>query len=64
MKNSALSILLALSALLAGLIILVAHPDLTWHDQQRLGQIALFVLEFAGALLLGVMPSGSGLPWV
>jgi len=52
MKTIALSILVAVSALLAGLVILVAHPDLTWHDQQRLGQIALFVLAFVGAMPL------------
>ncbi|MGE5470254.1 MAG: O-antigen ligase family protein [Bacteroidota bacterium] len=27
---------------------MVSHPDLTWHDQQRLGQIFLSLLAFAG----------------
>ncbi|UCV22126.1 O-antigen ligase family protein [Ferribacterium limneticum] len=52
MKSKALSIIVAFSALIAGLVILVAHPDLTWHDQQRLGQIAISVLSFAGVFLL------------
>jgi O-antigen ligase len=52
MKTKSLSFLVAVSALLAGLVILVSHPDLTWHDQQRLGLIALSALAFAGISLL------------
>ncbi|WP_162888727.1 O-antigen ligase [Dechloromonas sp. HYN0024] len=28
------------------------HPDLTWHDQQRLGQVAVFTLALVGTFLL------------
>lgn len=44
-------------AILLGLMIWVPHPDFTWHDQQRLGQIAISVLAFSGILLL--RPSGA-----
>ena len=51
-KSKALWVVVVLSALLAALVILVSHHDLTWHDQQRLGQIVLFALAFVGSLLL------------
>jgi hypothetical protein len=41
-----------LVAVMLGLMIWVPHPDFTWHDQQRLGQIAISVLAFSGILLL------------
>ena len=47
MKSSALLTVAAFSALLSGLLILVSHPDLTWHDQQRLGLIETFSLASA-----------------
>ena len=46
-------------AILLGLMIWVPHTDFTWHDQQRLGQIAISVLAFSGILLL--RPSGASL---
>lgn len=46
-----------LVAVMLGLMIWVPHPDFTWHDQQRLGQIAISGLAFSGILLL--RPSGS-----
>jgi O-antigen ligase len=39
-------------AVMLGLMIWLPHPDFTWHDQQRLGQIAVSVLAFSGVLLL------------
>lgn len=48
MKSNALLTVAAFSALLSGLLILVSHPDLTWHDQQRLGLIAISVLTLSG----------------
>ncbi|MBL8430076.1 MAG: O-antigen ligase family protein [Dechloromonas sp.] len=39
-------------AVMLGLMIWVPHPDLTWHDQQRLGQIAISILTFFGIWLL------------
>lgn len=39
-------------AVMLGLMIWVPHPDFTWHDQQRLGQIAVSALAFFGILLL------------
>lgn len=52
MKSKTLSTLVFFSALIAGAVIFFAHPDFTWHDQQRLGQISISVLAFAGILLL------------
>lgn len=45
-----------LAAAMLGLMVWVPHPDLTWHDQQRLGQIAVSLLLFFGVVLL--RPSG------
>lgn len=56
MKPKVLPIIIAFSALIAGLVILVSHPDLTWHDQQRLGQVAVSVLALVGMLLLCSSP--------
>lgn len=53
-------------AIMLGLMIWVPHPDFTWHDQQRLGQIAISVLAFSGILLLRpsrVMPGNSVWLW-
>lgn len=51
MKSKALFSLVAFSALIAGAVIFFSHPDFTWHDQQRLGQISISVLVFASLLL-------------
>lgn len=54
MKFWALVLVIFASALLIGLVILEAHPDLTWHDQQRIGQIAISSLAMLGMFFLGV----------
>lgn len=38
-------------AVMLCLMIWVPHPDLTWHDQQRLGQISISTLFFLSILL-------------
>lgn len=52
MKSKRLLITFVFFALIAGFAVLVAHPDLTWHDQQRLGQVVASVLALVGLLLL------------
>lgn len=52
MKSIALSVVIVFCALIAGLAILIACADFTWHDQQRFGQIFLSALAFVGILLL------------
>lgn len=52
MKSKVLSAIVACLAVIAGLVIFFAHPDFTWHDQQRLGQVFISILAFACILLL------------
>jgi len=44
-------------ALLVCMLPLVAHPDLTWHDQQRIGQVLVSTLCLIGLLLYGANKS-------
>lgn len=48
LKLFLLILALVAAAFLLGLAPLVRHPDLTWHDQQRLVQIMLALLAFVG----------------
>lgn len=52
MKAKTLSAIVTVLAAIAGLVIFFAHPEFTWHDQQRLGQISISVLAFAAIMLL------------
>lgn len=52
MKYWALSAIIAISAVITGLLIFIAHPDFTWHDQQRLGLITVSVLAMLALLSL------------
>ncbi|NTV69374.1 MAG: O-antigen ligase family protein [Azonexaceae bacterium] len=51
-KPKVLSIIVAFLAAIAASVIFFAHPDLTWHDQQRLGQVCISIGAFVGILLL------------
>lgn len=54
MKTLVISTIGIVCCCLAALVILFAHPDLTWHDQQRLAQIVISVLAFIGLLFLSI----------
>lgn len=54
MQSKVLSAIVAFLAVIAGSVIFFAHPDFTWHDQQRLGQVCISIGAFVGISLLGV----------
>ena len=52
LRTFVISIIAIVCCLLAAIVILFAHPDLTWHDQQRLAQIAISALALIGLLIM------------